>query len=121
MTVESFSLNAKEVANSITVTPAAAEHFAIQLQKKGKEGVRISLKESGCTGYMYVLDEVDEGGEGDFLRTLDNDVTLYVSSQNIAVLKDLEIDYVQKGVNKNLVLNNPNIKDACGCGESFSV
>lgn len=121
MSVESYSLNPAEIAESIIVTEAALEHFSKQLEKKEKKAVRISLKESGCTGYMYVLDEVDSPEEGDFLRSLDNGTNLYVSPENIAVLKNLEIDYVQQGLNKNLVLNNPNVKNSCGCGESFSV
>ncbi len=121
MTVETFNLNADEIAKSINVTLTAAEHFSLQLEKKHKKAIRISLKESGCTGYKYVLEEVDEGSAGDHLNLLDNGVNMYVASENISVLRNLQIDYVKTGVNKNLVLNNPNIKNACGCGESFSV
>lgn len=121
MTVESFQLDAPEVARSIQVTQPAVEHFAVQLKKKGKKAIRLSLKESGCTGFMYVMDEVDEPEAGDIERQLEDGVLLYVALDNIAVLKDLNIDYVQQGVNRNLMMNNPNIKHACGCGESFSV
>ncbi len=116
MSVESFSAE-----QAITVTPAAAEHFARELAKKGAAGLRISLKASGCTGFKYVIDEVAAPAQGDIAVALDNGVAIYLDPQHLAALSGTVIDYVQQGLNKNLLLNNPNVKDMCGCGESFSV
>lgn len=116
MSVETFSAE-----QSITITPAAAEHFARALEKKEACAVRISLKESGCTGFKYVLDEVDAGEESDLEIRLQNGVLIYVDPKHLAALNGTVVDYVQQGLNKNLVLNNPNVKDLCGCGESFNV
>ncbi len=116
MTVQQF-----DMTDVISVTPAAAAHFAAQLQKKGGKGVRVSLKESGCTGFMYVIDEVDGPHDGDIEKTLDNGVSIYIDPQNISALRGTIIDYTQEGLNRNLQMNNPNVKDKCGCGESFSI
>lgn len=121
MSVETFQIKPEEWMNAISVTEAAAEHFARQLQKSAKHAIRISLKESGCTGFKYVIEEVDTPVEGDIEKALPNKVSVFIAPKDIAVLKGLEIDYAQEGVNRNLVMNNPNVKDACGCGESFSV
>ncbi len=116
MTVETYSAE-----QAISVTSAAAEHFARTLAKNTAAGLRISLKESGCTGFKYVIDEVDAAIEGDQSIHLDNGIMIYVDPKHLAALNGMVIDYVQEGLNKNLVLNNPNVKDICGCGESFSV
>lgn len=121
MTVQTFDVQPTDLASAISVTPAAVEHFQRQLLKTGKQGIRISLKESGCTGYMYVIEEVEGPESGDVTKLLDGDVTLYIDPRNIPALRGTEIDFTKQGLNQNLVMNNPNVKDACGCGESFSI
>ena len=116
MTVQSFS-----ASDVITITNPAAEHFAGVLKKSGKAAIRITLKEAGCTGFKYVIDEVDTGEAGDITKPLFNAVNVFIDAKHIAALQGTCIDYVTEGVNKNLKINNPNVKDACGCGESFSV
>ncbi|MFT5082562.1 MAG: iron-sulfur cluster assembly accessory protein [Lentisphaeria bacterium] len=116
MSVQTFGLE-----DVITVTPAAAEHFAVQLKKKQHTSIRLSLKKSGCTGFKYVIDEVDACEADDLKVQLANGVVVYVDVKHLAALKGMVVDYTQQGLNKNLVLNNPNVKDACGCGESFSI
>lgn len=116
MSVQTFSLN-----EAVTVTPAAAEHFRKSLSRKGGKGIRISLKKSGCTGFKYVVDEVSAPEGEDLKITLENGVELYVNSADIPALRGAEIDYTTEGLNSTLKINNPNVKDACGCGESFSI
>ncbi|BCD96588.1 HesB/IscA family protein [Marinagarivorans cellulosilyticus] len=114
--VQSFSS-----ADVLTVTETAAEHFARVLAKSGKKAIRVTLKEAGCTGFKYVIDEVDEQESGDIKKSLPNGTALYIDPKHIGALQGTVIDFTIQGVNKNLVINNPNVKDACGCGESFSV
>lgn len=121
MTVETYSGNPQELIQTIVVTDAALGHFRRLLAKNAKKGVRISLKEAGCTGFKYVIEEVEGPKDGDTVRTLALEVELYVETGCLTALKGLEIDLTQMGLNQNLVMNNPNVKDACGCGESFSV
>lgn len=118
MSVESFDVKSELV----TVTPAAAEHFRASLAGKGCAGVRISVRESGCTGFKYVMDEVESSGsDGDVAMDLNNGVTLFLEPAALAFLRGTEIDFAIEGVNRNLKFNNPNVTAECGCGESFSV
>ncbi len=119
-TVETFEIDPAAVAESISATPAALAHLRKQLDKQGKRALRLSLKQSGCTGFMYVIEEIDEPAATDQKRELGEGILLYVDVNQCAGLRGLEIDYRQEGLNRNLVMNNPNVKDACGCGESFS-
>jgi iron-sulfur cluster assembly accessory protein len=117
MNVETFDVH----SDLVTVTPAAAEHFRSSLLGKGLAGVRISVRESGCTGFKYVMDEVEQGCEGDVQVALDNGISLYLEPAALALLRGTEIDYAREGINRTLKFNNPNVTAECGCGESFSV
>ena len=116
MSVEKFDL-----AQTITITPAAASHFREQLQRNGGAGVRIGLKKSGCTGFKYVIEEVPAPEENDVTLTLDNGVAIYFSREGAIALRGMEIDYTREGVNQTLKIENPNVTDMCGCGESFDL
>lgn len=117
MSVESFDPGSQVV----TVTPAALEHFRHQLATQPGRSVRLSVKKSGCTGFMYVIDMVEEGAESDLHYHLDDQIELFVDSESLPVLSGTQIDLVKEGINKQIRFVNPNVVDQCGCGESFSV
>ena len=117
MSVETFDVS----TDVLSVTPEAAQHLKIQVEAKGKTAVRISVKESGCTGYMYVMDEVAQGEASDVTVALDNGINVYVAADSLGVLRGTQLDYVKEGINRTLKFLNPNVTAACGCGESFSV
>lgn len=106
---------------AVTVTDAAQAHFRKQLDGRDSGAIRLSVKESGCTGYKYVIDIVDNGDAEDTEIALDNGVRLLVSSQAMGMVRGTQIDYTKEGLNRTLKFINPNVADECGCGESFSV
>ncbi len=110
-----------EPSQVITVTDEAAAHFARQLTKTGKQSIRLSLKESGCTGFMYVIEETDTTDDADLHITLNNDINFYIDTSNLDAINGTVVDYRLEGINRNLIMDNPNVKHACGCGESFNV
>lgn len=116
MTVQSF-----DVAAPLQFTSSAAEHFRASLASTGKSAVRISVAESGCTGFKYVMDVVAGSEEGDSELELDNGVQVFVAADAIDFLRGTEVDMEQEGINHVLKFRNPNVVAECGCGESFSV
>ncbi|HLS97822.1 MAG: iron-sulfur cluster assembly accessory protein [Porticoccaceae bacterium] len=119
MSVETYDIHT-DAAPAVTVTAAAIAHLRRQLAPKGLAAVRIHLEKSGCTGYKYVIDEVAAPQEGDLTLALGDGLALCLPAGDLPQLNGMELDFVQEGVNRRLVINNPNAKDACGCGESFS-
>jgi iron-sulfur cluster assembly accessory protein len=117
MSGETFDMHGQPVS----VTPAAAEHFRASLAAKGLPAVRISVRESGCTGFKYVMEEVAAAEDGDVTVTLDNGIELYLDDAAVQFLRGTQIDYEREGVNRTLKFRNPNVVAECGCGESFSV
>lgn len=116
MTVETFSPN--DV--NLSMTDKAIRHFQRQLENRSEKAVRLWVKESGCSGFMYEMDFVDTPEVDD--KTFEfGDITLYVSKDALPVLQGTEIDFVTEGVNSNIQFKNPNAKAMCGCGESFTL
>lgn len=117
MTVQTFIPE-----NSITLTPAAIAHMAMEVAKKeGASAVRISVKPSGCSGYMYDMELVAAPEEHDLAIQASADLTVYIDQESLPVLQGTELDYVKQGLNAILQFRNPNATSECGCGESFSV
>jgi iron-sulfur cluster assembly accessory protein len=117
MSVETFDVS----TDVLSVTPEAARHLKTQVEAKGFKGVRISVKESGCSGYMYVMEEVSDSQAEDVTVALDNGVSVFMDADSIGFLRGTELDYVREGINRTLKFKNPNVTAACGCGESFSI
>lgn len=107
---------------AIHLTEAAARHVANELDKRGRgEGLRIGTKKSGCTGFAYIVDYADEIGEADHVYE-SHGVRVVVDAESLSQLDGMEVDFVKTNLlNEGFEFRNPNIKDMCGCGESFSV
>ncbi|MDD2685258.1 MAG: iron-sulfur cluster assembly protein IscA [Gallionella sp.] len=106
---------------AITLTENAAKHVLNFIAKRGKgAGLRIGVRTSGCSGMAYKLEFADEVG-GDDLQFDSNGVKVLVDPQSLPYIDGMELDYAREGLNEGFKFNNPNVKDSCGCGESFKV
>jgi iron-sulfur cluster assembly protein len=106
---------------TITLTERAAKHVAGFIEKRGKGiGVRLGVRTSGCSGMAYKLEFADESNPEDVVfESLG--VKVVVDPQSLPYLDGTELDFAREGLNEGFKFNNPNVKDACGCGESFNV
>ena len=106
---------------AITLSDAAAERVKRFLANRGKGvGLRLGVKTSGCSGMAYVLEFVDELNDEDAIFD-DKGVKVIVDAKSMAYLDGTQLDFVKVGLNEGFKFNNPNVKDACGSGESFTV
>jgi len=107
---------------AITLTTAAASHVQSMLQKRGKGvGLRLGTRASGCSGYAYVVDYADEIRDEDQVFDC-HGVKVVVDKKSLAFLEGMELDYVTNNIlHQGFEFHNPNVKDMCGCGESFNV
>lgn len=107
--------------NMITVTEKAEAFMKQMLKDRGKgEGIRISVKTTGCSGYAYVIEYADTIDDNDIIINLNN-LNIIVDKKNEIFLKGSELDFVEEQLGKGLRFSNPNTKGVCGCGESFTV
>lgn len=106
---------------SISMTSSAAAHVKKFLDGRGKGiGLRLGIKTSGCSGLAYVLEFVDELNADDNVFEQDG-VKVIVDTKSLVYLNGTQLDFVKEGLNEGFKFTNPNVKDQCGCGESFSV
>ncbi len=108
-------------ATPVRATENALRHLRERIAAAGAAGLRLGVKESGCTGYKYVLDLASEAQADDLPVALGEGVTLWVDPHALGIVRGTTIDYVREGVNSVLRFVNPNAQDYCGCGESFNV
>ena len=106
--------------DDFSVSSSAVNHLVEMMKSKpGSNGIRISLKDSGCSGYAYNLDYVKDEDPNDYHGNFSG-VDVYIKDTSLIFLKGTELDFIQEGVNHNLVFKNPNVENECGCGESFT-
>ncbi|MDK2124649.1 iron-sulfur cluster assembly protein IscA [Parachitinimonas caeni] len=106
---------------ALTLSEKAANHVANFLAKRGKGvGVRLAVKTSGCSGMAYKLEFVDTPIPDDLVFESFG-VKLFTDAKSLPYLDGTELDFVKEGLNEGFKFNNPNVKNECGCGESFNV
>ena len=107
---------------AVTLTESAAQHVESMLDKRGSGvGLRVGTKKSGCSGFAYVVDYADAVGENDDVFE-SHGVKVIVDRDSLDRVDGMEIDFVKENIlNQGFDFRNPNVKDTCGCGESFNV
>ena len=94
--------------NSFSLTDSAVNLFSNSLANKNFLGVRFSVLEaSGCSGYTYELDYVNEEGPEDIIFQFEN-VSGYIDKNSFNFLKGTKIDFSIDGANEGLKFLNPN-------------
>ena len=105
----------------VTLSENAAQHVANFIAKRGKGvGIRLGVKTSGCSGMAYKLEFADESQDDDLVFE-SHGVKVLIDPKSLPYLEGTELDFVREGLNEGFRFNNPNVKDECGCGESFNV
>ena len=105
----------------ITITERAATHIQNFLNNRGKgEGIRLGVKTSGCSGMAYTLEFVDDVQADDLIFEAYG-VKVFVDPKSHIYLDGTQVDYTKEGLQEGFKFENPNVKDSCGCGESFHV
>ncbi len=106
---------------AITLTETAAQRVRNFLDQRGSGvGLRLGVRTSGCSGMAYVLEFVDAIEENDQVFEA-HGVKVVVDPKSLVYLDGTELDFTREGLNEGFKFNNPNVKDECGCGESFNV
>ena len=105
----------------ISITENASRHIRTQLQQTQAQYLRLGVKESGCNGYMYMLDFLDTPEANDQVFDFGDGVRVCVRDADMNLVMGTEVDMITEGLNSALVFKNPRAVSYCGCGESFAV
>jgi len=118
MTVETF--NPQQIT-PVKFSSNALIHLQKQVEIQSAKGILFNVKESGCSGFKYLLELAFDINDNDICYALNDDLNLYINNDIVNLIRGTEVDYIQEGVNFRLDFKNPNATASCGCGESFSV
>jgi iron-sulfur cluster assembly protein len=105
---------------AVQITESAAEQIRRVVASKGGLGVRLGVKEVGCSGLSYTYEVAGEIRDGDTLVEA-HDAKLLVTREAAPIVEGAVLDYVREGFKQLFTVRNPNVKSTCGCGESFTV
>ncbi len=106
---------------AITLTETAANRVRSYLQKRGGGlGLRLGIKQTGCSGFAYVIDYADQIEEGDVVFETAG-VSVIVDKPSLEYIDGTQVDFIKDGLNEAFKFKNPKAAGECGCGESFSV
>jgi iron-sulfur cluster assembly protein len=106
---------------AIELSDVAASRVKHFLDNRGRGiGLRLGVKTTGCSGLAYVIEFVDELQDGDEVFE-SKGVKVIVDKKSLVFLDGTEVDFAKVGLQEGFQFRNPNAKDACGCGESFTV
>ena len=105
----------------ITLTSKANEHLSgILKNSPDSQGVLLSVKGGGCSGFSYVWSLIEEETKAAEKIPLETG-SLFIDPLAIMFVTGTTIDYREDIAGSILKIENPNAKSLCGCGESFSV
>ena len=106
---------------AVTLSDKAAKHIDNFIAKRGKGvGIRLGVRTSGCSGMAYKLEFADEVLPVDVVFE-SHGLKVMIDPKSLPYMDGTELDFVREGLNEGFKFNNPNVKDQCGCGESFTV
>ena len=105
----------------IAVTSTAAEQMQKLLAKHdGARGLRVGVKAGGCSGFEYVFEWEADPQPDDLVFEGPDGVRVWVDPRSHRLLDGTTLDYDTNLVSRGFVFQNPNAKQTCGCGTSFS-
>ena len=103
---------------AVTLTPAAAAQITKLMARDGHSGLRIGVKKGGCAGMEYTMDYVTDPDPHDEVVEQDG-ARVLIAPMAQMFLFGTEIDYEVSLLESGFRFNNPNVSEACGCGESI--
>lgn len=101
----------------VTITPSAERQIARLMGGKQAFGLRIGLKKGGCAGMEYTMEMAETADKGDEVVE-QGDARVLIAPMAQMFLFGTEIDYETGLIESGFKFRNPNVTDACGCGES---
>ncbi len=114
----------QEGQGDFQITDAAAAQIRKQIEKRKGEGkpteaIRIGLRGGGCDGFSYVFEWADKpAGKHDHVLELGDSIRVFIDKKSMLYLRGTTLNFVTGLMGHGFKFENPNVKGACGCGES---
>ncbi|KAI0097851.1 hypothetical protein GGR51DRAFT_566173 [Nemania sp. FL0031] len=103
---------------ALKLTASAVEQLRQLLDQPEPKLIKVGVRNRGCSGLAYHLEYVDKPAAFDEEVEQDG-VKVVIDSKALFSIIGSEMDWVEDKLNQRFIFRNPNIKEECGCGESF--
>lgn len=115
--------HSKDDEAMIEITEKAATQIQKMLTKRalGEAGLRVGVKAGGCSGFEYIFGWEQSPKHTDVVFEGQNGAKVFIDPKSLRLLDGTVLDYDTSLLSKGFMFNNPNAKNTCGCGVSFSV
>jgi iron-sulfur cluster assembly protein len=97
-----------------------AEFTRSRPESSERTGLRVGVKGGGCSGMSYVFEICDNPREKDQVFEHAG-VKVYIDPKSLLFLSGTRLDYRESLMGRGFALENPNVKQSCGCGTSFAL
>ena len=105
----------------VSLTDGAVKELTRIMQENNipnNYGLRLGVKGGGCSGFSYVLG-FDEKKDSDSVYIV-NGIKVLMQKAHAIYLLGMEVGWEEGLNNRGFTFQNPNAKETCGCGTSFS-
>jgi len=118
----SISRGGKELNSMVQLTETAVSKVKeiLSAQEPKPAGLRIAVVGGGCSGFSYSMAFENTPNMLDKTYAFDG-LKVFIDQASLLYLDGAEVDYVETMEGSGFKFNNPNVKNTCGCGSSFSV
>jgi len=106
---------------NINITDKAISKIQEVLSSQNMKYFRIKVKGGGCSGFQYVFKSDNEINKNDDLIFDFKSLKILIDKNSIEFIDQAELDYRDELIGSSFSINNPNAKNSCGCGTSFSI
>lgn len=83
-------------------------------------GLRFGVRKTGCSGFAYVVDVAEQVNDDDTVYEAAG-IKVLIDAKSLPMVDGTHIGYERQGLNEGFAYDNPNVRNQCGCGESFGV
>lgn len=102
----------------VTITPRAVAQITRLMARDKAHGLKIGVKKGGCAGMEYTMEFAAEPSPMDEVVEQDG-ARVMIAPMAQMFLFGTEIDYQISALEASFKFSNPNVAEACGCGESI--
>ena len=111
------------MSNLIAVTNDAVDQIKkiMASAPTGFDSLVVGIDKSGCNGYSYKLDFGNSKELSNYETIIKDGIKVLIDPKATMFLLGSVMDYRADKLSSRFVFDNPNEKNTCGCGESFSI
>ena len=106
---------------NINITDKAISKIQEVLKEQNMKYFRIRVKGGGCSGFQYVFKSEDSINENKDIIFNFKNLQILIDTNSMDFINESELDYKDELIGSSFSITNPNAKNSCGCGTSFSV